>query len=490
MRTQSLSLDVELIRERIHLHPGPLPTHHTTNSMTEVNVDDVRLPEGVVVKAKFVDERQYDDIFEMSTTDPIVRAVLRFRSNHLHVEKMLIKLGKREPGTLMRRVIETYFVPFVRDFQRAFSQYDLFVWKIVEKRMDRGDDDLGTRRYGKFSEHASSKVSVRVPEILTHKTYRLKIGLLKSTNSEIVYAVDREGKWIKDSFVTKSKSNRGPRWFDGKIDSEMASLLDEWRDIEQEKRLARSATASLAMPSFVLQRRHMTEADRSISMEALKNAKAGRFRLNQYGNIVEEGTLKLEANEKKSDAYVRVVNFGEVWNSDEDVYVVPDGYEIVPARTTLPVVPATLQEKRKNFYKTVSIVVNIPPEILNPELASAKYRTEAASSSAEHRLSDYISSERENVVMALKDVWRKLYDGEDIEVEIGSKPHYDIDTLWDLLERGVLEDEAIAKHALDLVNIQVPPGKIPKRLNTFEGKDDGGAPAKKRKKKTSSSKKR
>jgi hypothetical protein len=410
----------------------------------------------------------YDENREVSCTEiaslnemymhSLVFGALKLRFEHLLLDQSTVMDGDRKLGADLQRVYETHWVPFVSRLAKFYFLYGFCLYILVDKWVDCSDEDgLRKEKLGELHNLAKKKVLTPVPAPPVEGTFIIRMRLRKKQKE--LYCVSIDGNEAKHIKVIQSTLCDLPSWVTGQFQSEGAALLDCWRALKETQRFHRQVEASLAAPTYGVQRQKRGDMETLTELQTAHADDLSQLSVNEHGFIMRKNIeVKMIEPFTFDHKYQRLFVEGKLIDRGECAMRVPDGFEIASALPE-PKVVLNYLEAESRFAEKVGFVTTVPfPYCPGQDKAMIENKGGGQSNDTErNRLIKHMISIRNDMILGLKQIWFDAYPddiGRDIQFHIPLQTNVEKDTLERNLERGVISDDVYAEESLNMMNVE------------------------------------
>ena len=394
------------------------------------------------------------DLFEIRRSGGFYAAA-ETRWSMIEVDKLVLDHGVNEVDSLtMQRVTDKFWKPFAYEIDRSFTMYGLVVWKTKKIKTFVGDDPARIAKHGSDTPKYAETV---VPYIVPYLSYDLKIDRDPKDGTLTYEVLDpKTGNPMRDVQVTESR--RGGYSPETKtFDSDCGAVLTAWRRFQRIQNLHDRLVENNAAAVPFLERLPVSEQVRLY--EGAGRIENAMHEPDQYGlpNVKDKTVLKLvEPKTTNARPYVEV----------------PQEFRIAANQVRGSTSESMIEIERKNLMELYASTLQLPLRFVSNELVGNSLRTESSAAVDEDVLrAVHVASERRNeIVDVLKEAFFVCYGEGTVNVHLPAKKPLKIETLYELHERGFIDDAIAAEEISSITSIET--NRIGKKRPRITNQDE------------------
>ena len=414
----------------------------------------------VMDDSRDINVRDFNDLFDLYQ-DSTIYAIFQLRFQQLLLGKLTVLNGEDELSDFGLDVVRTQWMSFIHQMATYFFLFGFCPYVIVKRKMLVTDaDKVRESHYGETYDPSVQYVEVDVPIVPVRGTYRVRQRIQK--REQVLFAVNLDGSPAKDIRILVSNLCPLPDWMSGKLQSEGAVLLPDWRRLRQYRNLRQQVDVSNALPPIVIQR-HKVTMDGQVFTE-LQAAHV----MNLQGNLhvtpngfVEADNRPHNVSETRelSDLHSQYVDRGVYVSRSLLTHQIPDGFEHVP---NVPVarLDGSLTEMVSAFEEKVAGVMRVPLGYIRGRSSGGGgaplIQNEVSTDNERIRLINNVTLIRNDLAVGLKTIWLDVYGEEDkmVHFHIPLPTTVELKSVLELLEYEALPDKVVLEEVLGILNIE------------------------------------
>lgn len=403
---------------------------------------------------QYFDQTDMNDMIRMYTEDGGVRGAFNLRYNQLCIPQMVAESDGEPMGKLMNHVFTTYWTNFLHDMYDWFNVFDHCLYYLETETIPIVKDELRMEKYGRL--------------VQNEKFIHIKVPIALPLDAEIEYAAMRRrkhrvdivaltGEGVVDKSI-KIVMKSQPVWHTRKHCSDVALLLREWRELNEEKRLKRQVDFSLACPPVFLQRNQPTDMQQLTDLNAL-HAEARTLERDQDGYFTKANpsvsSVKLEGKNTNETLHEKLFKNKTLIDRTDNFIPIPPQYEITNA-VAAPTYNGDILKRIENFKESIGLVTMVPFYLIKPTYGSHAAGSKDRSTEQANLLKEHVQLLAQTLARAIKEVWCVVYPNEDASKLMIHLPVYsstDLVSVFEMFERGVIGENLAREEALRTFHI-------------------------------------
>lgn len=427
----------------------------------------------------FFDDTDISDMIRMYTEDSTVRGASNLRFQQLCLPQLQAEYDNRPMGKLMSHVFTQYWVTFVRDMYHWFTLFDHCCYVIHTEKIKMLGDELRMDKYGELVE-GEDYVRVKVPIAQPFESERNVAMRFRRHRVECHYMHD-DGLTIDRS--VKVVMRAPPTWGTYRHASDIALLLRDWRELQEEKLLSRQVAFTLAVPPIFLEHQQISDVQQmtELSAEHTTQRSEGMFRRNPDGYLItlDKGrAIQLTSNSTNTQLRSKLFENKECIDRQDNFIPLPSGFKMTNA-VAQPAYSGDILQRTEHFKEQVALTLTIPFYLIKPTYGDKTLGNSSGGMQHQNVMlkeSTHVVSQR--LMQGMKEVWLLVYPDDDpskLVLHLPVVSTTDLASALEMFERGVLPENLAREEALRAHNIdpkRVEKTTLPKmrRLNDGKGK--------------------
>jgi hypothetical protein len=393
------------------------------------------------------------DLIRMYTEDSTVRGAFNLRYNQLAIPHMRAEKTGEEMGNLMSHVFTTYWSKFLRDMYDWFNLFDHCLYVVETEEIPVMKDELRMEKYGKLTEN-EDKIRVRVPIALPYSAEIEYAAMRKKKHKVDVVALTGEG--VIDRKI-KVVMQAPPNWLTRKHTSEVALLLRDWRELNEEKALHRQVSFSLACPPVFLQRTAPSDLQQMTELNALhaesrslRRDKDGYFtKAEQIGSSVD--SIHLEGKSTNDMLHRKLYQKKTLIDRQDNFIPIPPQFVVTNA-VDKPNYIGDILKRVESFKEAVALMTMVPFHLIKPTYGSHG----AKATEDTGMLKEHVQILAQSLARSLKEVWCVVYPDEEaakLMIHLPVSSTTDLVSILQMFENGVVDENLAREEALHTFHI-------------------------------------
>ena len=398
------------------------------------------------MQARQVPRALVEKLLVLKDMDICIHAAFETRMSGLITSDLDLQLGGVGASDTMQSIMEERLIPMCAVIALHMTALGVVPIRFAELTVDVSADAALQQRHGK---RAPSRVKEIIPVVPHFSTWELWVEI--NDDGELV-------PWFQSTIddepimCVKSVTNAGPT-FDGKISSDMAILLEEWKTVQRLRKINESSIKTQACPSVFISRKHQT-------VFAAENADAAQRTADEAMQMSEVRTynprpqgMRLERIRKVEDL-MRSVEAGNHFDVSEAVVKIPEDWEITTQPTFTPI---DISMYEASYEAKVLAVFKIPPSFYNSGKTGGGSLNDGQdteqSENDRHRFTTGVSTTQIDIVRALRLAYNVITNTDRVAVLLPAVTFSTLEELRQLYELHVIGPAALREFAARHQNI-------------------------------------